>query len=122
MTEEESHERLMSIVYEAAWKNAPPSIGWDILADHLGMFLFDHIGEWPDELFEENANLDGFAEALSEEVLRLAIDHGLAPFDGTLADELVVGDTEQAWLIREDLLPFVRNWHRNVLALEGAKT
>lgn len=104
-------------IYEAAWINAPPSIGWDIIADFLGFFIMDFLGEYPEDLLTPNSNLEGFADVLSEEIFRLADDHNLAPFDGTLAEHLEEGDTEYDWLIREDLMPFIINWRTNVLAM-----
>ena len=35
----------LGAIYDAAWKNAPPSIGMDILADHLGFLLMDILGD-----------------------------------------------------------------------------
>jgi hypothetical protein len=101
-------------IYEGASKNAPPSIGMDILIDHHGFLLMDLLGDYPKELALETPDLAGFAALLAEEVLQLAQAYSLAPFDGTLADELEKGDTEQDWLIREDLMPYVLNWHKNV--------
>ena len=108
----------LETVYAAASSNAPPSIGWEILADHVGILMIGQFDDWLAMLTEPDADLEAFAEILSEEVMRLADDHGLAPFDGMLAESLEEGDTEQDWLIREDLLPFVRNWYGNVRALE----
>ncbi|MFG5382459.1 hypothetical protein [Yoonia sp. R2-816] len=109
MTEEE-----LTAIYDAAWKNAPPSVGMDILADHLGSDLMDQLGDYPRDLATPNANLTALVTYLAEEVLRLAINYELAPFDGSLAKHLQDGDTEQDWLEREDLLPFVMNWSANV--------
>ena len=109
MTEDE-----LVVIYDVASKNAPPSIGWGILVDHLGFLLVDTIGDYVDDLVQAEADLTGLTALLAEEVLRLANDNSLAPFDGTLAEQLEDGDTEQDWLVREDLLPFVKNWSANV--------
>jgi hypothetical protein len=101
-------------IYEVASKNAPPSIGMDILIDHYGFLLMDLLGNYPKELVIEAPDLTGFAVLLAEEVLQLSQVYALAPFDGTLAEGLEEGDTEKDWLIREDLMPYVLNWHKNV--------
>lgn len=110
MTESVTHE----MIYDLASKNAPPSVGMDILFNHHGFFLMDLWGDYPEELKSEEPDLVGLASLLAQEVLQLAKTIGLAPFDGTLKEFLEDNDTEHDWLVREDLLPFVTNWHMNV--------
>ena len=110
-------ESELSAIYDAAWKNAPPSIGMGILADHIGGDLMDQLGDYPENLANPNADLSGLVAYLAEEVLRLANNYSLAPFDGTLADGLESADTAQDWLEREDLRPFVLNWSANMRAI-----
>lgn len=110
-------EEKLAAIYEAAWKNAPPSVGMDILADHIGGDLMDQLGDYPDDLATPDADLSGLVAYLAEKVLRIANDYGLAPFDGTVAQYLKDGDAEQDWLEREDLTPFVKNWSANVRAM-----
>jgi len=110
-------EDEMTALYDAAWKNAPPSIGMDILADQLGFGVMGLLGDCSEVLVDADADLTEFATRLAEEILRLANEYNLAPFDGTLAEGLEEGDTEQDWLLREDLLPFIKNWSANVRAM-----
>jgi hypothetical protein len=106
-------EDQKSAIYDVASKNAPPSVGFDILWDLLGFEVMDVLSDYAADLLSENPDLEGAAKILADEVLRLADEFNLAPFDGTLTEFLEDGETEEDWLIREDLLPFLKNWQAN---------
>ncbi len=117
MREQGDRDELWERLYDAAPKDTLPSVGWQILSDYLGTFLVDYIGDWPEALLSTDPNLEEFASLLGDEVIRLADEYALAPFDGTLCDR----EAEWKWLVQEDLLPFVRQWHRNARMLISAE-
>ena len=113
--EPNEEEILCSLIYDLYPANSKHSWCFEILVDYLGgIYIQADYEDYILGLISVTPDLQSFAQELAHEVLEWADRYHLAPWDGTLDEEMEEGDTYFDYTAREYLLPFLKDWHQEV--------
>lgn len=82
--------------------------GWESLYERFDMQLF--------KLLDNQSDLSDLAEDILDALYSISDIDLIAPFDGTIRAELEDGETEYDWVLKQDLLPFLKRWRTVLLS------
>ena len=111
---------LFNVISDAAAdRRIGVSVALDVLVDVEGWLgLYDSLDTRLFDLLDESGDLANLARAIIDAVYNVPDIDRIAPFDGTIRDNLEDGETEYDWVLNQDILPFLERWRDLILGYE----